>query len=121
LDTNLEGNGIGINIRGDTHTYNSIDIIRTYIETLGNKPSYGIRLDPILIPNAVRIEGGRVDDPKVDDPKNDQLTREIEVHGYYNIIDVPVSGNVYGTLDTGTQLRSGHLCIKGPPCVEAKK
>jgi len=73
------------------------------MEMWGADGAYGIRLDPVAPPHMVRIEGGRID------PKGPHA-RPIEVHGYAHIIDVPYVGQVYGTLDAGTQIRMGTYC-----------
>ena len=105
LNCDLGGNQIGINIRSPANIANNIDIIGTYMEMWPADSAYGIRLDPVAPPHAVRIEGGRID------PKGPNA-RPIEVHGHFHIIDVQYAGDVYGTLGTGTQIRMG--TYRGP-------
>jgi hypothetical protein len=118
-------NQIGMNIRNfldpisRSSPVNNIDIIGTYIEMWPFDGAYGIRLDRCWTgaptdfhrcPHGVHIEGGQIDPKSPLAGPNDlpgRGARPIEVNGTLHVIDVPYHGQVYGTLDAGTQIRSG--------------
>jgi len=124
-------NQIGINIKNFREPtsrslqYSSFDIIGNYMEMSPADRTFGIRFDPADPPYNVHVEGGHID-PKChrEDTKQGPETgllkcRPMEVHGNYNIIDVPYHGEVYGSINLNTQVRSGtdlrcSLDVPGP-------